>query len=67
MAKKKLKGEMNVVKQKNASIRGGGGHRLTGEKCTSLQMQVKKVVKGVTSESISLEEKVKAFLFCISV
>ena len=43
---------------KNASIRGAGGHRLTNNKCTSLQTQVKKIVKGVTAEDIDLEIKV---------
>ena len=58
MVEKKKKDKIEVTEQTNASIRGAGGHRMTGDKCTSLQIQVKKVVKSVTAETISVEEKV---------
>ena len=49
-------GQNRGNRAKNASI--SGGHRMTGDKCTNLQIQVKKVVKSVTAETISVEEKV---------
>ncbi|XP_063689104.1 uncharacterized protein LOC134822128 [Bolinopsis microptera] len=59
LVEKKKKDKIEVTEQKNVSIRGAGGHRMTGEKCTSLQIQVKKVVKSVTAETISVEAKMK--------
>ncbi|XP_063689678.1 uncharacterized protein LOC134822503 [Bolinopsis microptera] len=59
LVEKKKKDKIEVTEQKNASIRGAGGHPMTGEKCTSLQIQVKKVVKSVTAETISVEAKMK--------
>ena len=55
---KMVKSVMTTVITKNASIRGQGGHRLTGAKCTAIQTQVKSVVKSVTSEEIPVSEKV---------
>lgn len=53
------KGRKVLTVQKNASIRGKGGHRLTAAKATQLQTQVKRVVKSVTKEKLGEMEKVK--------
>ena len=55
---KSVKKQLVIAPQKGASIRGAGGHRMTGDRCTALQSQAKKVVKEVTAEEIMLQEKV---------
>ena len=64
LVEKNERGVVVVNTQKGASMRGKGGHRLTGEKWAGLQMQVKKVVKDFTSQNISLDNKV---VCCISI
>ena len=55
---KSVKKQLVIAPQKGASIRGAGSHRMTGDRCTALQSQAKKVVKEVTAEEITLQEKV---------
>ena len=59
-----MKGKKEISVQKGASIRGAGGHRLTGDRCTNWQVQVKKQVKSITAKAQPFEEKVGTAVYC---